>query len=196
MDRFLFRLFILSFLFCALPKLAAAESQFWKVRPGDNFEIIAMTLEIPKEEIKTLNPGVLDSNVQIGQKLKLPLRAYEESKKLEAELGVSAARIGKLEKDSADLQIKIASAESRLLWQPIWFWGFWMFCAILAFIVVGAYWLFRQTHPQVFEQPHERSLRDLQESQTRVRSTLPRDEEAASDRIRWQPSLKRVPHTG
>ena len=76
MDRILFRLFILSSLFVAAPLLAAPGSQTWKVRPGDNFEIIAMTLEIPQEEIRSLNPGVSQSNLQIGQKLKLPLRSY------------------------------------------------------------------------------------------------------------------------
>ena len=196
MDRILFRLFILSSLFVAAPLLAAPSSQTWKVRPGDNFEIIAMTLEIPQEEIRSLNPGVSQSNLQIGQKLKLPLRSYGESKALEEELGKKAARIGELEKTSGDLQIRVASAESKLLWQPIWLWGFWVCFAIIAFIAFGAYWIFRQTHPQVFEQPHERSIKDLQESQTRVRSTFPRDDEAASSRGHWRPSLKRVPHTG
>ena len=196
MDRFPFRLFVLVFLFFISPVLATAGSQTWKVRPGDNFEIVAMTLDIPQEEIKTLNPGILDSNLQIGQNLKLPLRAFGESKTLEQELGKKAARIGELEKDTSDMQIKIARAESQLLWHPIWLWGFWLCLGILAFIAFGAYWLFRQTHPRVFEQSRERSIRDLQESQTRVRSTFPRDEADAGTRVRWQPSLKRVPHTG
>src|SRR5438445_13752437 len=108
----LFLTFILYSLFVASPMLAAAESQTWKVRPGDNLDIIATTLEIPKEEIKKHNPGVLESNLQIGQKLKLPLRSYLESKPLEEELGKKDERIGKLESKSSDLEKKIASAES------------------------------------------------------------------------------------
>jgi LysM repeat protein len=193
MDRILFRLFILSFLFVASPMLAAAGSQTWKVRAGDNLDIIAMTLEIPKEEIKNHNPGVLENNLQIGQKLKLPLRSYVESKTLEEELGKRDARIGKLENKSSDLEKQIASAESRLAWHPIWLWGFWICFGIVAFIASGAYWIFRQTHPRVFEQPHDRSIRDLRESQTRVRSSFPHDEEGASSRGgQWQPSLKRL----
>ena len=88
---------------------AAAESQTWKVRPGDNLDIIATTLEIPKEEIKKHNPGILESNFQIGQKLKLPLRSYLESKPLEEELGKKDERIGKLESKGSDLEKKIAS---------------------------------------------------------------------------------------
>ena len=170
MERILFLLFILYSLFVLSPMPAAAESQTWKVRPGDNLDIIATTLEIPKEEIKNHNPGVLESNLQIGQKLKLPFRSYVESKTLEEELGKKDARIGKLEKTSSDLEKKIASAESQLVWQPIWLWGFWISFGIIAFIVSGAYWIFRQTHPRVFEQPHDRSIRDLRESQIRVRS--------------------------
>src|SRR5688572_32635980 len=133
MDRILFLLFILYFLFVASPMSAAAESQTWKVRPGDNLDIIATTLEIPKEEIKKHNPGVLESNLQIGQKLKLPLRSYIESKTLEEELGKKDAQIGKLERKSSDLEKKIASAESQLGWHPIWLWGFWIFFGIIAF---------------------------------------------------------------
>jgi hypothetical protein len=193
MDRILFRLFILSFLFVASPMLAAAGSQTWKVRPGDNLDIIAMTLEIPKEEIKNHNPGVLENNLQIGQNLKLPLRSYVESKTLEEELGKKDARIGKLENKSSDLEKQIASAESQLAWHPIWLWGFWICFGIVAFIASGAYWIFRQTHPRVFEQPHDRSIRDLRESQTRVRSSFPHDEEGAISRGgQWQPSLKRL----
>jgi len=163
------------------------------VRPGDNLDIIATTLEIPKEEIKKHNPGVLDSNLQIGQKLKLPLRSYVEGKTLEEELGKKDARLGKLERKSSDLEKKIASAESQLAWHPIWFWGFWISFGIIAFIVSGAYWIFRQTHPRVFEQPQDRSIRDLRESQIRARSSFPYDEESASSRRgEWQPSLKRV----
>ena len=187
-------LFILYSLFVASPMPAAAESQTWKVRPGDNLDIIATTLEIPKEEIKKHNPGVLESNLQIGQKLKLPLRSYVESKTLGEELGKKDARIGKLESKSSDLEKKIASAESQLAWHPIWLWGFWISFGIIAFIVSGAYWIFRQTHPRVFEQPHDRSIEDLRESQIRVRSSFPHDEEGASSRGgQWQPSLKPLP---
>jgi LysM repeat protein len=194
MERILFLLFILYALFVASPMRAAAESQTWKVRPGDNLEIIATTLEIPKEEIKNHNPGVLESNLQIGQKLKLPLRSYVESKTLEEELGKKDARLGMLERKSSDLEKKIASAESQLAWHPVWLWGFWISFGIIAFIVSGAYWIFRQTHPRVFEQPHDRSIRDLKESQMRVRSSFPNEEEGASSRgVQWHPPLKRVP---
>jgi hypothetical protein len=194
METFLFLLLILYSLLVASPMQAAAESQTWKVRPGDNLDIIATTLEIPKEEIKKHNPGVLESNLQIGQKLKLPLRSYVESKTLEEELSKKDARIGKLERKSSDLEKKVASAESQLAWHPIWLWGFWIAFGIIAFIVSGAYWIFRQTHPRVFEQPHDRSIRDLRESQIRVRSSFPHGEEGASSRAgQWQPSLKRLP---
>jgi LysM repeat protein len=175
--------------------LAAAGSQTWKIQPGDNLETIATTLEIPKEEIKNRNPGVLENNLQIGQKLKLPLRSYAESKQLEEELDKKAAQIGNLENKSSDLEKKLASAESRLVWYPIWLWGFWICFSVIAFIAGGAYWLFRQTHPQVFEQPHERSIRDLRQSQTRLRSTFPQGEEGGSSHGgHWQPPLKRLPH--
>src|SRR5207244_12788487 len=82
----LFLTFILYSLFVASPMLAAAESQTWKVRAGDNLDVIATTLEIPKEEIKKHNPSVLENNLQIGQKLKLPLRSYLESKKQQSQL--------------------------------------------------------------------------------------------------------------
>ncbi len=194
MERILFLLFILYSLLVALPIPAAAQSQTWKIRPGDNLDIIATTLEIPKEEIKKHNPGVSDSNLQIGQQLKLPLRPYVESKMLEEELGKKDARIGKLERKSSDLEKKIASAESQLAWHPVWLWGFWISFGIIAFIVSGAYWIFRQTHPRVFKQPRDRSLRDLRESQIRARSSFPYDEESASSRTgQWQRSLKRVP---
>ena len=193
MDRILVLLFILYSLLVASSMPAAAESQTWKVRPGDNLDIVATTLEIPKEEIKKHNPGVSESNLQIGQKLKLPLRSYVEGKTLEEELGKKDARMGTLERKSSDLEKKIASAESKLAWHPIWLWGFWISFGIIAFIVSGAYWIFRQTHPRVFEQPHDRSIRDLRESQIRVRSSFTHDEEGASSRgSRWQPSLKRL----
>src|SRR5688572_22492574 len=92
MDRILVLLFILYSLLVASSMPAAAESQTWKVRPGDNLDIVATTLEIPKEEIKKHNPGVSESNLQIGQKLKLPLRSYIEGKTLEEELGKKDAR--------------------------------------------------------------------------------------------------------
>jgi hypothetical protein len=191
MKKILSLLFILYSLFIASPMLAAAENQTWKVRPGDNLDIIATTLEIPKEEIRNHNPGVLESNLQIGQKLKLPLRSYVESKTLEEELGKKDARIGNLERKHSDLEKKIASAESQLGWHPIWLWGFWICFGIIAFIASGAYWIFRQTHPRVFEQPHERSIRDLRQSQIRVRSSFPGAEQGV--RGQWQPSLKRLP---
>ena len=194
MERILFLLFILHSLLVASSMSAAAESQTWKVRPGDNLDIIATALEIPKEEIKKHNPEILETNLQIGQKLKLPFRSYVESKTLEDELGKKDARIAMLERKGSDLEKKIAIAESQLAWHPVWFWGFWIYFGIIAFIVSGAYWIFRQTHPPVFEQPHDRSIRDLRESQIRARSTFPSDEEAAgSHRGLWQPSLKRFP---
>lgn len=196
MERIFFLLFILYSLFVASPMSAAAERQTWMVRPGDNLDIIATTLEIPKEEIKKHNPGVLDSNLQIGQKLKLPLRSYVEGRTLEEELGKKDERIGKLERKSSDLEKKIAGAESQLRWHPIWLWGFWISFGIIAFIVSGAYWIFRQTHPRVFEQPHDRSIRDLRQSQIRVRSSFPHEEEGASSGGgQRQPLLKRFPHT-
>ena len=172
MERILFLLFILYSLFVA-SIISAAESQTWMIRPGDNLDIIATTLEIPKEEIKKHNPGVLENSLQIGQKLKLPLRSYVEVKTLEDELGKKVERIGKLERKSSDSEQKIASAESQLRWHPVWLWGFWISFGIIAFIVSGAYWIFRQTHPQVFEQPHDRSIRDLRESKIRARSSFP-----------------------
>jgi LysM repeat protein len=193
MKRTLFLSFILYSLF-VVPMPAAAESQTWKVRPGDNLDIIATTLEIPREEIKQHNPGMLENNLQIDQKLKLPLRSYVESKTLEEELGKKDERIRNLESKSGDLEKQIASAESQLRWHPIWLWGFWICFGIIAFIVSGAYWIFRQTHPRVFEQPHDRSIRDLRESQIRARSTFPSEEEGAgSRRGLWPPSLKRFP---
>src|SRR5215831_10167403 len=188
MKRAFFLSFILYSLFAGSMR-AAAESQTWKVRPGDNLDIIATTLEIPREEIKQQNPGLLENNLQIDQKLKLPLRSYLESKTLENELGKKDEQIRKLESKSSDLEKKIASAESRLRWHPIWLWGFWICFGIIALIVSGAYWIFRQTHPRVFEQPHDRSIRDLRESQIRVRSSFPQ-EEASTRRGQW----RRFPH--
>ena len=196
MDRNLFRHFVLSLLFIAWPSIAAAGNQIWKVRPGDNLESITMALEVPQEEIKRLNPGVSENNLQIGQKLKLPLHSYAESKAVQEELDKRAARIDRLEKVSSELENRVASAEAQLLWHPVWLWGFWICFGIIAFIICGAYWIFRATHPRVFEQPHERSIRDLQQSQTRVRSTFPQEDEAASSGGGWQPSLKRLTHTG
>jgi len=177
MYRTLFLIFILYSLLVVSAIPAAAENQTWTVRPGDNLDIIATTLEIPKEEIKKQNSGLLESNLQIGQKLKLPLRSYAESKALEAELGKKDARIGQLERTSSGSEKKLASAESQLRWQPIWFWGFWIFFGVIAFIVSGACWIFRETHPRVFEEPHERSIRDLRESQIRVWSSSPHEED-------------------
>jgi len=195
MKTTLFLSFILYSLFVASPMPAAAESQTWNVRPGDNLDIIATTLEIPREEIKKHNPGVLENNLQIGQKLKLPLRSYLESKSLEEELGKKDERIGKLESKSSDLEKKIASVESQLRWHPVWLWGFWICFVIIAFIVSSAYWIFRQTHPRVFEQPHDRSIKDLRESEIRVRSSFPHEDDGASAHGgRWHLSLKRFPH--
>jgi LysM domain len=191
-ERIIFLLFILQSLFVAAPMLAAAESQGWKVRPGDNLDIIAATLEIPKEEIKKHNPEVSETNLQVGRKLKLPLSSYGESKTLEEQLGKKDIQIEALEKKTGDLEKQVASAESQLRWQPIWFWGFWLCFGINAFIASGAYWIFRQTHPQVIEQSHERSIRDLRESQVRVRSSFPYEEDASNRRREWQPSGKRL----
>jgi hypothetical protein len=203
MKKCLFLLFILYSLFVASSIPAAAESQTWKLRPGDNLDIIATTLEIPREEIRQNNPGVLESNLQIGQKLKLPLRSYLEIKALEEALGKKDQQIAELERKTRDLdqhiaglESQIASAELQLRWHPIWLWGFWICFGGMAFIVSGAYWIFRQTHPRVFEQPHDRSIRDLRISQIRVRSSFADDGEGASSRGgQRQPSLKRLPHT-
>jgi LysM repeat protein len=194
MERMFFLLFILSSLLVSSPLPAAAGSQTWKVRPGDNLEVIATTLEIPKEEIKNHNPGVSESNLQIGQKLKLPLRSYVQSKTLEEELGKKDEWIRALKKTSGDLEENLARAQLQLAWHPILLWGFWICFGIIAFIASGAYWIFRQTHPRVFDQPYERSIRDLRESQTRMRSSFLQDEAGASSRGgRLQRSLKRVP---
>jgi len=193
MNKTSFILFFLYSLFVASPLSAAAESQTWKVRSGDNLDVIATTLEIPKEEIKKHNPGVLESNLQIDQKLKLPLHSYVESKTLQEELSKKDERIGTLERKNGDLEKQIASAESQLRLHPIWLWGFWICFGIIAFIVSGAYWIFRQTHPRVFEQPHDRSIRDLKESQMRVRSFPHEEEGASSHRVQWNSPLRRFP---
>ena len=193
MERMFFLLFIFYSLFVASHVAAAAETT-WTIRPGDNLDMIASTLEIPKEEIIKRNPGLLESNLQIGQKLKLPFRSYVESNTLEKELGKKDERIEKLERKSTDLEKTIAYAQSQLRWYPIWFWGFWICFGIIAFIFSGACWIFRQTHPRVFEQPPERSIRDLRESQIRLRSSFPYEERGASSRgDQLQPSLKRLP---
>jgi hypothetical protein len=192
--RALFLFFILYSLFVVTPTPAAAENQTWKVRPGDSLDIIATTLEIPREEIKTHNPGILENNLQIGQRLKLPLRSYLESRTVEQELGKRDEQIAKLESKTSALQKKIASAESQLRWQPIWLWGFWICFSIISFIASGAYWIFRQTHPRVFDQPHDRSIKDLRESQIRVRSSFSYEEGASIRGGQWQLSLKRFPH--
>jgi len=174
MKRILFLLFMPYSLFVAPSTIPAAENQTWKVRPGDNLEIIAATVEIPTDEIKKLNPGIVETHLQIGQKLKLPLRSYPDSRALEEELKKKDARIVTLERRTRDLENKIAVAESRLTWHPVWVWGFWICFGILAFIAAGTYWIFRQTHPRVLEQPRDRSVRDLRESQMRLRSSFPR----------------------
>jgi hypothetical protein len=190
MKRSLFVLFIFPSLFVLLPSLALAGSQTWKVQPGDHLDVVSTTLDIPKEEIRKHNPGVLENNLQIGQQLKLPLRSFAESKALEERLTIQDARIRELEKGTVDLERQIARAQSRLIWHPIWLWGFWICFGVIALIASGAYWLFRQTHPQVFEEPHERSVRDLRQSQVRVRS-FPYDEEGAnSSGGHWQPPLR------
>ena len=194
MERIIFLLFLLYSLLIASHSSMAAESQTWKVRPGDNLDIIATTLEIPKEAVKKMNPGILETNLHIGQKLKLPLRPYVEGKALEEELKKKDSRIEMLESKSGDLEEKFARAEVQLAWYPIWLWGFWIFFGIVGFIAAGLYWICRQTHPRVLERAHDRSVRDLRESQIRVRSSFPLDEEGASRRRGlWQPSLRRLP---
>lgn len=170
---------------------SAAESQTWTVRAGDNFDMIASTLEIPKQEIKKQNPGILESNLQIGQRLKLPLRAYAETKALDEELVRRDQRIRELESKNSDLENSLAKAESQLRWHPVWLWGFWSSFGVLAFIFGGAYWIFRQTHPRVLE-PHERSLRDLKESQTRLRTGFAQEDDIGSHRGQWHPSFNRL----
>lgn len=190
-----FLVFTLYILVVATPTRAAAEAQTWKLRPGDNLDVIAATLEMPSEDIRRHNPGIVETNLKIGQRLKLPLLSYAESRKLEQELAKNAERIGYLERQNSELDSQVATAASQLRWQPVWLWGFWIFFGILAFIAAGAYWIFRQTHPQVFEEPHrERTIADLRNSQVRVRS-FPYDEQGArSDARQWHPPLSRLPH--
>lgn len=190
----MFFLFVGYFLFVASPTIAAAENQTWTVRPGDNLEIISSTLEIPKEEIKKNNPDILETNLQIGQKLRLPFVSYVESKRLEQGLREKDARIVQLESDSNDLAKKVASAEARVLWYPVWFWGFWISFSVVVLIAAGAYWIFRQTHPRVFDQAQERSIRDLRESQIRRSAFLYDDQAEPSQEGQWQPPMKRLPH--
>ena len=190
MERiFLFAAVICSLLTTAIS--AAAESQTWTVRTGDNLDMIASTLEIPKQEIKKQNPGISESNLQIGQKIKLPLRAYAESKAIDEELGRREQRIRELEGKNSDLENSVAEAESQLRWQPIWLWGFWVCFGVLAFIFGGACWIFRQKHPQVFE-PHDRSLRDLKESQIRLRTGFSQEYDTGNDHDQWHPSFHRL----
>ena len=191
MNRGFFLSFILYSLFVA-SSLSAAESQSWTLRPGDSLETIAAALEIPQEEIRKHNPGIQDSNLQIGRKLILPLQSYGASKALQDDRARKGERITMLEKANGDLERQLASAESQLHWQPLWFWGFWISFGIVAFVVGGAFWIFRQTHPKVFEEPHNRTLGDLRESQLRLRS-FPREEEnRAGYGMAWQSPLKRA----
>lgn len=168
------------------------------MRSGDTLETIATTLDIPNEEIKKLHPRVSENNRQIGQQLKLPLRSYAESKRPAGQLGKTVGQVGRLEQQRNDLAIRIACAEAQTLWHPDWLRGFWICFSVIAFLAGGAYWIFRQTHLQVFEQPCERTFNDLQQSQTRIRSTFPDDEKeaAGSHSGHWCPSLNRVTQTG
>ena len=174
---------------------AAADSQTWRLRPGDNIDTIATTLEIPGEAIRRQNTGIVETNLQIGQRLKLPLRSFAESKALEEELISNRTRMAALERQNALLESGIAQLTSQLEWQPVWLWGFWIFFGMLAAIAAGAYYLFRETHPRVFEEPHhERSIRDLKESQIRVRS-FPYDQQGGKDHgEEWHMPMKRLPH--
>jgi hypothetical protein len=153
--------------------------------------MVASTLEIPKQEIKKQNSGISESNLQIGQKIKLPLRAYAESKAIDAELGRREQRIRELEGKNSDLANSATEAESQLRWYPIWLWGFWICFGVLAFIFGGAYWIFRQTHPRVFE-PHDRSLKDLKESQIRLRTGFAQEYDTGNGHDQWRPSFDRL----
>lgn len=188
----------LLFVLCSFSVAASApapQSQTWKLRPGDTLETISTTLEIPIEEIRKYNAGVVATHLQVGHRLKLPLRSYPETRALEQEVARKSAQIRTLEIKASGLEKKIASAESQLRWHPVWFWGFWIGFSIIAFIVFGAYWIFRQTHPRVFDKPHERSISDLRVSQLRVRSFLDEEEGRDGRGGHWQPSLRRFPHT-
>ena len=192
MARSFFLLFIVYPVFVLSSFCIAADKPSWKVRAGDSLDSIAMTLEIPKEEIRKHNPGIQEVNLQIGQKLNLPLQSYEETKALEQDRVRKAERIVTLERANSDLEKNLASVESQLRWHLVWFWGFWVCFGIIAFIAAGACWIFRQTNPRVFDEPHDRSLGDLRESQMRVRSFPREDEDVRGGRIRWQPALKRA----
>ena len=188
------RIFLFVAVICSLLATAisgSAESQTWTVRTGDNLDMIASTLEIPKQEIKKQNPGTSESNLQIGQKIKLPFRDYAESKAIDEELGRREQRIRELEGKNSDLENSVAEAESQLRWHPIWLWGFWVCFGALAFIFGGAYWIFRQTHPRVFE-PHDRSLTDLKESQLRLRTGFAQGYDIGNDHDHWRPSFDRL----
>lgn len=190
MERiFLFVAVICSLLATAIS--ASAESQTWTVRAGDNLDMIASTLEIPKQEIKKLNPGISESNLQISQKIELPFRDYAESKTIDEELGRREQRIRELEGKNSDLENSVIEAESQLRWHPIWLWGFWACFGALAFIFGGAYWIFRETHPRVFE-PHDRSLTDLRESQLRLRTGFAQGYDTGNDHDQWRPSFDRL----
>jgi hypothetical protein len=191
MNRGFFLSFILYSLFVA-SSLSAAESQSWTLRPGDSLETIAAALEIPQEEIRKHNPGIRDSNLQIGQKLTLPLQSYQASKALQDDRSRKGERIAMLETANDDLKRQVASAESQLRWQPLWFWGFWICFGIVAFVAGGAFWIFRQTHPKVFEEPRDRTVGDLRESQLRLRSFPREDKDAAGYGMEWHAPLKRV----
>ncbi|HXG51497.1 MAG TPA: LysM domain-containing protein [candidate division Zixibacteria bacterium] len=166
----MFFLSVLCSLFVA--SSVAAANQTWTVRPGDNLEIVSMTLQIPQEEIRRHNPGISETGLQIGQRLKLPLRSYPESAGLERDLDEKASRIADLESRQSDLENRLAGAQSRLRWHPVWFWGFWICFGVIAFITAGSFWIFRQTHPKVLEKPRERTIEDLKASQTRLRSSF------------------------
>ncbi len=191
----MFFLFVVYALILVSPRLAAAESPTWTVRPGDTLEIISATLEIPREEIKKQNPGISETNLQIGQKLKLPFVSYTESKRLEQAASDKEALIGALQSKNGALEKKVISTDAQLFWHPVWFWGFWICFSVIALIFAFAYWIFHQTHPRVFDEPHERSITDLKESQTRVRSSFSYDEGGVGNRrSQWRPPLKRLPH--
>jgi len=191
MNRGFFLSFILYSLVFASP-LSAAENQLWTVRPGDSLETIAATLEIPQSEIRKHNPGVRDGNLQIGQKLILPLQPYEATRAMQEDRARKGERIALLEKTNGDLETRLATAASQLRWQPLWFWGFWICFGIVGFVAAGAFWIFRQTHPTVFAEPHDRTLGDLKESQLRLRSFPREEEDAAGYGLGWHSSLKRV----
>ena len=73
-------------------------------------------------------------------------------------------------KKNGDLEKQIASAESQLRLHPIWLWGFWILFRRHCIHSFRRILDFSANPPRVFEQPHDRSIRDLKESQMRVRS--------------------------